>query len=136
MGVRGRQSGAALAIVSSVTSIARPEPPSELNDEQAEEWRAVVGRMPADWFGRETHGMLAQYCRRVVTSRRVAELIQKAEEADTFDLKEYDLLLKMQDRESGAISSLATRMRISQHSNYDKKKSRASSTGKRPWEDV
>jgi len=35
----------------------------KLTDEQAEEWRAVVSRMAADWFPRETHGMLLAYCR-------------------------------------------------------------------------
>ena len=35
------------------------------------EWCAVVNRMPADWFPRETHGMLVQYCRLIVGARRL-----------------------------------------------------------------
>lgn len=121
---RGRKSAAELAIIgpSGVETIRRPETPDDLSDEQAEEWRAVVNRMPADWFPRETHGLLIQYCRHVIAARRIAELIVEIEKSDTLDVGEYDRLLKMQEREGRAISSLATRMRISQHSTYDKSK--------------
>jgi hypothetical protein len=74
MGIRGPQSSAALEIpsVADLRGDARPEPPSDLTDDQAAEWRAVVERMPADWFPRETYGLLSQYCRHVVTARRIA----------------------------------------------------------------
>lgn len=138
MGNRGRTAAAAsLAIVPPgelVTSIKRPPAPPELTHEQAEEWRAVVDRMPAEWFTRETHGMLAQYCRHVVSARRVGQLIESMDQgSEEFDLAKYDLLLKMQEREGRALSSLATRMRISQHSSYDKKKTKGT-TAKRPWD--
>jgi hypothetical protein len=134
MGTRGRESSASLAVLTGViSSISRPEPPAELTDEQAVEWLAVVNRMSADWFPRETHGMLAQYCRHVVAARRVAQLVNCCESGDVLDISEYDRLLKMQEREGRAISSLATRMRISQHSTYDKGKKKPQG-GKRPWE--
>ena len=65
MGLRGPKSSAALEIpsVADLRGDARPEPPEDLTEEQAAEWRAVVARMPADWFHRETHGLLAQYVR-------------------------------------------------------------------------
>ena len=134
MGNRGRVSGAALSIVPSVVSLPRPKPPTELSPEQAEEWRAVVDRMPAEWFPRETYGLLAQFCRHVVSGRRVAQLIDAMDQGgEDFDLMRYDQLLKMQEREGRALSSLATRMRISQHSQYDKKKAKGS-TVKKPWD--
>lgn len=134
MGIRGRTSSAALSVVPAVIEVTpRAKPPEELTDEQADEWFAVVNRMPADWFPRETHGMLAQYCRHVVTARRVAQLIASAESADTLDVENYDRLLKMQEREGRALSSLATRMRLSQQTTYDPKKKKGSTT-KRPWE--
>jgi hypothetical protein len=52
-----------------------------LTDEQATEWWAVVNRLPADWFPRETHALLIQYCRHVVSARRVAQLLTQAESA-------------------------------------------------------
>src|SRR3990167_5634469 len=136
MGIRGRQSAAALSVISTegIVTIRRPEPPSELTDEQAQEWRAVVNRLPAEWFPREPHGLLVQYCRHVVAARRVAQLIAAAEGSENFDTEEYDRLLKMQEREGRAISSLATRMRMSQHSTYDKKKSKPIRGAKKPWE--
>lgn len=133
---RGRKSAASLAVVSTagvIQTIRRPEPPAELNDEQAHEWRAVVNRLPSEWFPRETHAMLAQYCRHVVMARRVSQLVEAAENAETFDIDEYDRLGKMMERESRIMSSLATRMRISQQATYDKSKKKGSAA-KRPWD--
>jgi hypothetical protein len=133
MGTRGRQSVAAMS-VASVQQVARPDAPYELTDEESEEWWAVVNRMPADWFPRETHSMLAQYCRHVVRARRVAQLVAKCEASASFDLKEYDTLLKMAERESRCIASLATRMRITQQASYDKSKKKGSALSGKPWE--
>lgn len=134
MGIRGRQSAASLTVVAgAVEVIPRASPPEELTDEQAHEWRAVVNRLPAEWFPRETHGMLAQYCRHVVAARRVAQLIASAEADENLDVENYDRLLKMQEREGRALSSLATRMRLSQQTTYDPRKKKPA-TAKRPWD--
>lgn len=134
MGNRGRTSAASLSVVSNVVAIPRPKAPHELNDEQAAEWQAIVDRMPADWFGRETHPMLVQYCRHVVTARRVAELIERAESRDDLEIGEYDKLLIMQEREGRAMSSLATRMRLSQQSSYHPEKGKGKTITVKPWE--
>lgn len=133
---RGRKSAASLEIaMTSVTEVVeRPDAPYDLTDEQSAEWWAVVNRMPADWFPRETHGMLAQYCRHVVAARRVAQLIANAEKAKTLDLGEYDQLLKMQEREGRAISSLATRMRISQQATVRAEQARKPTQVEKPWD--
>lgn len=134
MGSRGKVSAASLEVrtASPVESVARPDAPYDLTDEQSEEWWAVVNRMPADWFPRETHGILAQYCRHVVAARRVAQLVA-AEEAGEFDLARYDQLLKMQEREGRALSSLATRLRITQQATVSPKASKPLQNRK-PWE--
>jgi len=136
MGTRGRTSSAELSVISGngVETVRRPSPPSDLTDEQADEWRAVVNRMSADWFPRETHGMLAQYCRHVVAARRVAQLVEQIERAEEFEIDAYDKALKMQEREGRAISSLATRMRISQQSTVRAEQARKPSQVKKPWE--
>lgn len=135
MATRGRKSAASLSVVraEAIDIVRRPQPPQELTTEQAQEWRAVVDRLPADWFPRETHSLLAQYCRHVVAARRISQLIAASESAGEFDLDEYDKLLKMQEREGRALSSLATRMRITQQTTYDKSKKKPTS-GKRPWD--
>ena len=131
---RGRKPGAELALASPVVEMQRPDAPYDLTDEQSEEWWAVVNRMPADWFPRETHGLLAQYCRHVVAARRVAQLVSAAEKSKKLDVENYDRLLKMQEREGRAISSLATRMRISQQATYDKSRKKDIEADAPPWE--
>jgi hypothetical protein len=137
MGARGKKPGAALGIVkSSITAITRPVPSKHLTTEQANTWRSVVDRLPADWFPRETHGVLEAYCRHVDAGRRIADLIESLlKNSDDLDylIGEFDRLLRMQERESRAMSSLATRMRITQQSRINYKKS----TGARikpPWQ--
>src|SRR5688572_9599498 len=116
---RGRPSVGDLTVARQLESVARPDAPYDLTDEESEEWWAVVNRLPADWFPRETHALLAAYCRHVVGIRRISELIRNAEaNSQDFDLGDYDKLLKMRERESRAASSLATRMRITQQTTY------------------
>lgn len=135
MGTRGRVSAASqeVAKVGKIEAIERPDAPYDLTDEQAGEWWAVVNRLPADWFPRETHGVLAQYCRHVVTARRVAQLVAACEAETDLDLGQYDQLLKMQEREGRALSSLATRLRITQQATVSAKAKKPSAV-KRPWE--
>jgi hypothetical protein len=134
MGTRGRASAASLEVAKPTTErVARPEAPYDLTDEQTEEWWAVVNRLPADWFPRETHAVLSQYCRHVVSARRVAQLIQSEETGEGFDLDQYDKLLKMQEREGRALSSLATRLRITQQATVSAK-AKKPTVGKLPWE--
>ena len=127
MGARGRQSAASMAVVRSggITAIRRPDPPDVLTADQAHEWRAVVNRMPADWFPRETHALLIQYCRHVVSARNVAEMIDNylVEDTQPQTIDSYNKLLIMQEREGRAMSALATRMRVSQQAQLNYKKS-------------
>lgn|SRR6185369_4635275 len=139
MKTRGRDSAASLEIVPFASKVAplerveRPRPPADLTDDQAEEWRAVVNRMPAEWFPRETHALLADYCRHVVMARKISQLIQQSEEGETLDVGEYDRLGRMAERESRVIASLATKMRLTQQTTYDKTKKKPS-TALKPWD--
>ena len=79
MGIRGPKSAEDLVTptVADLRGDERPKPPPGLTEEQAAEWRAVVDRLPADWFARENHGLLAQYCRHVTTIRRLARMVEQ-----------------------------------------------------------
>jgi hypothetical protein len=134
MKTRGRISAASLEVskVAPVEVVQRPDAPYDLTDEQTTEWWAVVNRLPAEWFPRETHALLAQYCRHVVAARRIAQLVD-AEEKGELDLDRYDKLLKMAEREGRALSSLATRLRITQQSTLSEKTKKPSMV-KKPWE--
>lgn len=134
MGTRGRVSGASLEVATSgVERVQRPDAPYDLTDEQTEEWWAVVNRLPADWFPRETHAVLSQYCRHVVAARRVAQLVAACEGEAEIDLSKYDNLLRMQEREGRALSSLATRLRITQQSTMSEKSKKPTQV-KKPWQ--
>lgn len=136
MAKRGRPSAASLELItpSAVETIQRPDAPYDLTDEQSTEWWAIVERLPADWFPRETHSLLAQYCRHVVSARRVAKLIESAESQDEIDIPLLDTLYKMQEREGRAISSLATRMRITQQATSTHRAQKGNKGVKTPWD--
>lgn len=137
MGKRGRPSAASLELQQTtgpVETIQRPDAPYDLTDEQADEWWAVVNSMPADWFTRETHALLADYCRHVVKSRRVSQLVADAEKSEELDVGLLDKLYKMAERESRAIGSLAVRMRISQQSTTNHRGNRSAKSVKKPWD--
>lgn len=128
MGSRGRTSQASAMTVigpAGIEATHRPKPPDELNAEEAVEWREVVNRMPADWFGRESLPLLVQWCRHVIRSRRLGEMIRRLEDTrDTpaFAPGLYLKLLRAEETQSKALTSLATKMRTSQQSSYDKSK--------------
>jgi hypothetical protein len=132
---RGRKSALTVISSSGIETIRRPEPPAELTDEQAEEWRAVVNRLPADWFPRETHQLLSQYTRHVVCARRIAQLIEHAEGGQELNIEDYERLLRMQEKESRAISSLATRMRMTQGSTMRPETARKPIAIPKPWDE-
>ena len=117
VGKRGRPSGAELTEVP-VTPLGVQQlikPPHDLTGQEAEVWVAVINAEPADHFSASTAPLLAQYCRHVISSRRVAELIERMVGGE-LSIRDYNELLHMQERESRVIATLATKMRISQQS--------------------
>jgi len=116
----GRKSSASLQTVSIDCKSVRPTAPDCLTTDQAEVWQSVVKSMPADWFGAETHPLLSQYCRHVITARVVDKLIAERA-AGELDLKLYNRLLIMRARESAALTALARTMRMTQQSRIDPK---------------
>ena len=143
MGDRGRTPASALNVVDSgIVSVKRPRPPEELTPAQAEEWRAVVERLPADWFPRETHAMLSEYCKHVITARTLGKMIARIEDPafsepvegeSEFNMEAYDDLLKMRERESRTIMALSRSMRMTQQATYDPKRKKGKA-GAKPWE--
>lgn len=142
-GKRGRKSLADITTtLIDVGRGVRPDAPYDLTDDEAEEWRAVVNRCPGNWFPRETHALLAAYCRHVIGARRLSQLVYQHESGepgqlvDDAWLERYDQLLRMREREGRALSSLATRLRISQQSTVDARKHKGRGSGVRPWDPV
>jgi hypothetical protein len=136
MGTRGRTSAASLSIAppAPIEIVDRQKPPHDLTDEEVEVWAAVVSTEPADWFSPSTVPLLAQYCRHVVHAKRIAELIERATSDPDLAISAYDRMLKMQDRESRAIASLATKMRISQQSTTNHRGNKVKTASRKPWD--
>lgn len=135
MGTRGRQSTAALSVVSKIDAVQRPDAPYTLDDEETAVWWNSVNALRADWFTGETLPILANYCRHVVAADRVSALIRKAEQGKSLDVPEYERLLKMRIRESQAAATLATRLRMTPQSSYDRKKAKTAKVIENPWDE-
>ena len=125
MGARGPKAAQAqgLTIIggNGIEAVRRPDPPADLTDEMAEEWRTIVSHLPADYFRTEVLPMLAQYCTHIVRSRRLRSLLSRMERSpEEFDPLHYARLLDAEEKQSRSISSLATRMRLSPQSTYDR----------------
>jgi hypothetical protein len=137
---RGRKSAVSLSVVAALPGQQRPEPPLELTDDEAEEWRGIVGRLTPDWFTRETHAQLVNYCRHVVKARFIARLIKDYEPEWAMSdegLQRLDKLTHMAERESRAIASLGTKMRITQQSRMKEStagRKSAATEPEKPWQ--
>src|SRR5690625_517057 len=134
---RGRKSAGELAVASPVLVQPRPDAPVELTPEQADVWNEVVDALPADWFPAETHPLLIQYCRHTIEARRIAQLIDQEGAREELDVATYAALLRMQARETTALNSMASSMRLSQQSSRRDDNSataKKNRTVTRPWE--
>jgi hypothetical protein len=115
MGLRGPKSKAELALVASsggrptIDAVQRPRPPAGMSSAQKEMWTRIVEDLPADWFRKHNFDLLAQYCRHVDASRKIASLIEAEKGASPddpgrpFNLHRWAELLALQDRESRAL---------------------------------
>lgn len=127
MGQRGRKSAASqeVATLSQVTRVERPDAPYDLTDDQADVWRMVVDSEAADFFSPAVFPSLSAFCRHVVTSRLISRQVDAMERGESFDVDEYDKLLKLREREDRAAEALARGLRITNQARYDKSKKRA-----------
>lgn len=137
MAQRGRQSVASLAVAASITGTSRLAPPANLTAMQKAVWVSVVNARPADWFGDEHVGMLAQYCRHKVQSDLIAQQLECFDPAwlvDDDGLKRYDKLGGMLERETRAMNALLRSMRLTQQSLISKDKTPGKAQGRKPWQ--
>ncbi len=134
MGARGRPSRAKLSVVAFEEAEARrPGPPADLAADPAKVWRDLVASLPADWVSVANAPLMAAFCRHVTAARRIAELIEVEEKSDAFNLASYGQLLSMQERESRAMATLATKLRLARSSVDDRQKAPKPPSGPRPW---
>jgi hypothetical protein len=141
----------------------RPPPPPELNQAEAETWREIVERLPADWFTAENRPLLKELCRHIghadalsldvaAVRAELADLkklgpdelaqvgmtaaeLRKAIRAATAD---YHALLRLHAFQTERIGNLSTKMRLSQQTRLAPAVSRAKAdqapAGPKPWQ--
>ena len=116
----GRISAASLSVLA-VGPARLLAPPAGMPEIQAAVWAATVASKPADWFGPDSIPILTAYVKAVDTHRIVCA------EMDEFDpewlktddgLRRYDKLTQIQDRAAKQLTTLATKMRLTQQSRY------------------
>ena len=143
MAQRGRKSAASLSAVTIIPG-QRPPPPPELTKEQAAAWKAIVARMPADWFDTTAQILLIEMCRHTAICGIISQQIDSfpVDQLTTEEGTErYDRLGRMLDRHSKCVAMLATKLRLAPQSRYEHKvagtaaKNSAAGAGpSRPWE--
>lgn len=136
---RGRKSAAQLATVTALP-LRLLEVPTDLSADEAAVWSRVSATKPSDWWDAGSLPLLAQYCRATVQSELVAELVRQVSEnlrSDPEELGRYKELRKIQAALSGELTSLATKMRLTQQSRYRADKAETTSrkvSGRKPWQ--
>jgi len=114
----GRKSVASLQIVPDQLVRVLP-PPEDLTEPEVSLWRAITESKPSDWFTVDSGPLLAQYVRHVTKATIVAV------EVNAFDpewlktpdgLKRYEALCRIADKESRALATLGTRLRLTPQS--------------------
>ena len=131
---------AVAGLVTSVSAEKRITAPLTLGDADREVWLEVVNDQPASAFTPTHAPLLEMYCRHVVQARLIADEIlnfDRAWLASDEGLKRYDILLKLQERESRAASSLATRLRITRQAIDQQTVARSlvnKKPARKPWE--
>jgi hypothetical protein len=110
----------------------RPEPPPELTQEEAREWRTIVARMPQDWFPAETWPVLVDLCRLICNSRMVNAELHKTNPAD----KRFHELIKHQFGYSKSIGTASAKLRLTPQARYAQSEARHRDPTPhvRPWD--
>ena len=140
---RGRKSSAELSIAPISVEARRPSAPAALTENQARIWQDIVETQPGGWFRPAEEPLLVAFCRHVDAANAVAREIN-AFDSGSSDSGVLDRLLRMHERETRAMSSLATRMRFTQQSRMHSRTAGRGQTSpegapklwdRRPWDD-
>jgi phage terminase small subunit len=119
----------------SVSVVKRPEPPPGLPDDAAEEWRAIVGAMSADYFVRPMHAVLEAYCVHAASLRDIHRRLANLGENDEATVQMYNMLLDMHARESRMLAMQAVRLGLAYATREFKAfGGKKASPGPKPWD--
>jgi len=105
----------------------RPPPPDRLRPDMREEWRKIIARMPAGWFGLETLPLLEELCRCICYGRQWGAYIDKVDPDDleTRETPRFKTIFSQYTRIMALSVSLAGKLRLTTASQRDVRNSRA-----------
>jgi hypothetical protein len=130
-----RKSTASLSVVPIGVPV-RLAPPDDLTPEQALRWRAVVDSKPVDWFGPDSSPLLKEYVRAEAMCDLLAIQIEAAVVGG--EPAVVKSVLQMRDMESKRLTSIATKLRLTQQSRYTPQAAatadRKSGSAGKPWQ--
>jgi hypothetical protein len=125
---RGRKSSANLGVVP-IGQPPRPEPPERLPKAEKQVWRELVDRLRPDWFG-GAEQLLEVYCTSIVLERFLCEQIRKTKVDDD----RFADLVRLQRAEAALVANLATKLRLTPRSTWDRHTPKLVSTQPKPWQ--
>lgn len=118
-----------------------PDAPDDLTVHQAALWHQFFRNVEQGWIEPIQYHLVEAYVRHVTSAQRVAELIERHDQAvakkdDVIfdDVAMSDKLRKMQDREHRAITAILTKLRLTIQSLRRPTEGNPASFQK-PWED-
>ena len=119
-----------------------PDPPSELSYPQSEIWVDLFSVIDDGWITPAQYALASAYCRHCDAANRVSKLIdmhnRHMDQFDNFntdDVKTLDRLLKIQEREVRSLSSVLSRLRLTNiNIRSDKSKNPSPIVNSVPWE--
>lgn len=136
---RGRKGSLSIVPGGATLPVTTIDPPSDLSEEQAAEFSAIVGTYPMEWFDSANVAMLVALVRHNSEERRLGKLLRDfdPEALKSIDgMKIYDMLSRNHERQSKAASQLMQKMRLTQLSKYRADKAHTmnkNNTGAKPW---
>lgn len=108
-----RRSAADLAILPGVHRLERIRPPRGLTAPQRAHFAALVASVPADRFAPADVPLLVALSRHLALADAMAVLVERADDVDALDKA-----ASMLSRETGRITALMTRLRLTPQSRY------------------
>lgn len=135
----GRRSANDRSSAATVVIAQRPKPPSDLSADEAREWTAALAPLPADWVSGAALSLLADWCRSTVRGRRIARLLAAMERdgRDESEPRDYLALLRESERQARLSRSLASALRMTPQSRYDRHAAGAAArkgSASKPWD--
>jgi len=117
MGARGPKSAAETATIHTFTRKA-PKPPARLTEDQGAIWEALAKAKPPEHFTPDDLPLLVELCRAYDSADKLAERIDRG--IAKYTPETLRTLMGLRDKESRRAVTLATKLRLTSQSRYDK----------------